>query len=119
MFEPLQRRTLAITGVALPTWGGVPVLAVSRLSAKEKLGKLDEYTLDLTTIDDPTLGVWRAKELVSVDALVGREVTVSIEFEGKGTFVSGLPGLSGSANLGAGTREITGLVTNVRCTGAD
>jgi type VI secretion system secreted protein VgrG len=119
MFNPHQPRTLSISGAALPTWAGGPVLTAVRLSGTEKLGKLYEYALEVMTVDEPALGVWQAKELVSADALIGQEISASIEFEGKGTFIPGLPGDMGSANVGAGRREITGLITEVRCTGAD
>jgi len=119
MKAPVQTRTLAVWGEALPTWAGRPVLAAERMSGTEKLGKLYEYTLHVMTVDDPTLGVWQAKELVSADALVGKDITVSIAFDGKGTFIPGLPGDTGSGNIGAGKRDITGLITEVRCTGAD
>ncbi|HZZ06629.1 type VI secretion system Vgr family protein [Paraburkholderia sp.] len=119
MFKPVQPRTLAISGSSLPTWGGNPILTAQRLSGTEKLGRLYEYTVDLMTVDKPTLGLWQAKELVSSDALVGKELTASIEFEGKGTFIPGALGTSGGANIGAGRREITGLITEVCCTGED
>ncbi|HEV3106777.1 MAG TPA: phage late control D family protein, partial [Trinickia sp.] len=41
-------------------------------------------------------------------------MTVTIEIEGSGFFVPGLAGEAGMANVGAGTREITGLVTAAR-----
>jgi type VI secretion system secreted protein VgrG len=119
MFNPLQSRTLGMSGAALPTWAGGPVLTPTRLLGTEKLGKLYEYTVEMMTVESETFRVWQAKELVSPEALVGKELTISVEYEGKGTFIPGLPGGLGRANIGAGTREITGLITEVRCTGAD
>ncbi|WP_157634105.1 hypothetical protein, partial [Burkholderia ubonensis] len=46
---------LTISGSALPTWGGRPVLSARRLFGTDKLGKLYRYTLELTTVADPTL----------------------------------------------------------------
>jgi type VI secretion system secreted protein VgrG len=117
MFNPIQSRTLAVSGSALPTWGGRPLLSAQRLSGTEKLGKLYRYTLELMTVADATLGPWDAKRLVSPQALIGQQVEITIEFEGKGTFLPGLPGNSGMGNLGAGRRTITGLITEVACTG--
>jgi type VI secretion system secreted protein VgrG len=119
MFRPTQSRTLSISGSALPNWGGGPVLTPSRLSGTEKLGKLYEYTLEVMTVESPTLRVWQAKELVSTEALIGKELTISIEQEGNGTFLPGRRGMSVDVNVGAGTREIAGLITKMRCTGAD
>ncbi len=93
--------------------------ALHGLVGTEKLGKLYEYMVEVMTVESPTFRVWQAKELVSPETLVGKELALSIEYEGKGTFSPGLPGGIGSANVGAGTREITGLITEVRCTGAD
>jgi len=119
MFKPIQSRTLTISGASLPTHGGFPVLRAMRLRGSERLGTLYKYTLDVMTVDEPTLGVWQAKELVPPDALIGTEITAVIEYEGNGTFTAGLRGNAGSANLGAGKREITGLITAIRSQGAD
>ncbi|EDZ98584.1 type VI secretion system Vgr family protein [Burkholderia sp. H160] len=114
MFNPLQARTLSVSSDALPTWGGEPVLAPARLAGAEALGKLYRYEVDLTSIDKPTLRRWEAQELVVPENLIGKTITIAIEFEGKGTFVPGLRG-----NIGAGTRTITGLMTDVEITGSD
>jgi type VI secretion system secreted protein VgrG len=119
MSNPLQDRILGISGDALPTWDGEPVLVPLRLSGTEALGKLYEYAVDMATVDKPTLGLWKAQELVGPDNLIGKIVTVSIEFEGKGTFTAGMVGDSSAGNVGAGTRTISGLVTDVEITGSD
>lgn len=120
MFNPLQSRTLGISGDALPvSKGGTQVLMPVRLSGTEALGKLYEYALDLETVDTPTLRVWDAQALVVPDSLIGKVISISIEFEGKGTFIPGMPGDTGAGNVGAGTRTITGLITGVELTGSD
>lgn len=119
MFNPTQSRTLAVSGEALPFWGGRPVLAPSRVTGTERLGRLYKYTLELTTVDGPTLPVYEARRIVQPDKLVGTEIAVSFEFEGKGEFIAGLPGGSGLGNVGAGTRTINGLITAVHCTGSN
>ncbi|RQP83717.1 type VI secretion system tip protein VgrG, partial [Burkholderia ubonensis] len=111
--------TLTISGSALPTWGGRPMLSARRLVGTDKLGKLYRYTLELTTVADPTLPPWEAKQLVSSQSLIGQEVDITAEFEGRGTFMPGQPGDSGLGNVGAGRRTMTGLVTAVTCTGED
>lgn len=119
MFNPQQSRTLAVSGEALPSWGGRPVLVPSRVTGTEKFGRLYRYTLELITADDPTLPVYEAQVRVQPDKLVGTEIAVSFEFDGKGEFIAGLPGGSGLGNVGAGTRTIIGLITAVHGTGAN
>ena len=115
MFNPIQSRTLAISGAALPTYGldGLPVFTPVRLTGTEALGELFQYTLELKTPDDLTFSPSMAAN-VDLNKIIGTEVTVLIELEGIGTFVPGMPGNSGMGNIGAGTREITGLVTSAR-----
>ncbi|WP_233866527.1 type VI secretion system Vgr family protein [Paraburkholderia adhaesiva] len=108
-----QFRILELSGAALPTWRDMPLFTVSRLSGKEKLGHLYDYTVEVATIEDMMLGVREAQSLVDVDQLVGKEVTVSIAIEGRGD------GFIGAANIGADTRTITGLIVSARCVGAD
>ncbi len=115
MFEAIQSRTLAVSGAALPTFGfdPAPVLVPVKLAGHEALGELFTYTLTCRTSDalafQPSIGA-----NVPLDKIVGTEVTVSIEILGKGTFVAGLPGNTGMDNVGAGTREITGVVECAR-----
>ncbi|WP_133645179.1 type VI secretion system Vgr family protein [Paraburkholderia flava] len=112
-------RVVTLSGAALPTHAGEPVLLPVRLHGKEKLGHLYDYTLSLKTAHAPTLPVWEARERVVPERLTGTEVTVSIAFDGKGTFIAGVPGGAGLDRMGAGTREITGLVTRLSFTGED
>ncbi|HEV3105693.1 MAG TPA: phage late control D family protein, partial [Trinickia sp.] len=115
MFKPLQSRTLAISGAALPTHGidGLPVLTPVRLTGTETLGELFEYTLVLKTSDALAFSP-SVTANINLNKLVGTEVTVSIELEGKGTFIPGMPGNTGLGNVGAGIREITGIVASAR-----
>ncbi|WP_233873533.1 type VI secretion system Vgr family protein [Paraburkholderia adhaesiva] len=108
-----QPRILELSGAALPAWRDLPLFTVSRVSGKEKLGHLYDYTVEVATLEDMMLGVREAQSLVDVDQLVGKEVTVSIAIEGRGD------GFIGIANVGAGTRTITGLIVSARCVGAD
>jgi type VI secretion system secreted protein VgrG len=117
MFERIQARTLAVSGDALPNWGGRPLLGALRLRGSEKLGKLYRYTLDVASADEPTIDAWQAKQLVSPAALIGQRIQAHIEFEGRGEFVPGQRGDSGLGNVGAGRRTVSGLITQVTCTG--
>ncbi|RKR42820.1 type VI secretion system tip protein TssI/VgrG [Paraburkholderia sp. BL17N1] len=114
-----QPRTLEITGKALPQWSGEPLFAVSRLRGKEKLGHLYDYEVELSTVDDATLTASEAQALVDVDALIGKEVTVHIAIEGNGTWMARATGATGTANIGADIRKLTGLIVAAKCIGAD
>lgn len=104
-------RTLSVSGAALPMYGGESILTPVRLTGSEAIGDLFEYTLELKTPD--ALGFSQSIAAnIKLDKLIGTEVTVSIQLEGKGRFLPGVAGNAGMANLGAGTREITGIVSH-------
>ena len=108
-----QARTLAVSGAALPRYGDTSILTPTRLSGTAALGELFEYTLELKTPDSLAFSPSIAAN-IDLDALIGTEVTCSIEIEGKGEFIAGMMGDSGAAGIGAGIREITGVVTHAR-----
>ncbi|MBZ5792721.1 type VI secretion system tip protein VgrG [Burkholderia contaminans] len=117
-----QTRTLSLAGAALPTYGmdALPVFVPVRLQGTETIGRLDEcrYLVTLRTDDAYAVSPSRTADL-DLDKMVGTEVTVSIQLEGKGHFIPGLAGNAGLGNVGAGTREITGLVEAARLAGQD
>ncbi|BBQ00883.1 hypothetical protein BSFA1_60110 (plasmid) [Burkholderia sp. SFA1] len=119
MFNPLQDRTLKVVCKALPLWGGEDVLIPERLSGTEALGELFKYQVEFATLDIPSFRVYQAREAIKPDDLIGRLIEISVEFEGKGTFVPGLPGDLGAGNIGAGVRIINGIITEVEQTGSD
>ncbi|KAF1034765.1 MAG: Actin cross-linking toxin VgrG1 [Burkholderia lata] len=104
-------RTLSVSGAALPMYGGQSILTPMKLTGGEIIGELFEYTLELKTPDSVGFSQSIAAN-VDLDALIGTEVTVSIQLEGKGRFIPGLAGAAGMANVGAGMREITGVVSH-------
>ncbi|WP_439890907.1 type VI secretion system Vgr family protein [Ralstonia sp. 25C] len=104
-------RTLSVAGAALPVYGGQPILTPVKLTGGETIGELFEYTLELKTPDALAFSQSIAAN-VNLDKLIGTELTVSIQLEGKGHFIPGLAGDAGMANIGAGTREITGVVSH-------
>ncbi|WP_321872834.1 type VI secretion system Vgr family protein [Burkholderia ubonensis] len=104
-------RTLSIAGAALPVYGGNPILTPVKLTGGETMGELFEYTLELKTPDALAFSQSVAAN-IDLDKLIGTEVTVLIQLEGKGRFIPGLAGGAGMANVGAGTREITGVVSH-------
>ncbi|WP_310679297.1 type VI secretion system Vgr family protein, partial [Burkholderia multivorans] len=103
-------RTLSVSGAALPMYGGQSLLTPVRLTGGETIGELFEYVLELKTPDALAFSPSVAAN-VDLDALIGTEVTVSIQLEGRGHFIPGLAGSAGMGNIGAGMREITGIVS--------
>ena len=89
----------------MPEILGQPALVFARLSGIENVNDLFCYTLELKTPDARNLLHGPAVEL-NMEAMQGKEFTVEIELDGNGT------GLDGS--IGRGTRQITGIVTEVR-----
>ncbi|WP_175822800.1 type VI secretion system Vgr family protein [Burkholderia sp. BCC0419] len=104
-------RTLSISGGALPMYGDRPILTPVKLTGGETLGELFEYTLELKTPDELGFSQSIAAN-IDLDKLIGTELTVSIQIEGVGHFIRGLAGNTGMANIGAGTREITGIISH-------
>ncbi|RQR20490.1 type VI secretion system tip protein VgrG, partial [Burkholderia sp. Bp9143] len=117
-----QARTLSLAGAALPTYGmdALPVFVPVRLQGTETIGRLDacRYLVTLRTDDAYAFSPSRTADL-DLDKMVGTEVTVSIQLEGIGRPIPGLAGVAGLGNIGAGTREITGLVEAARIAGQD
>ncbi|MDR8972906.1 hypothetical protein FEP59_03240 [Burkholderia multivorans] len=103
-------RTLSVSGAALPTYGGQSLLTPVKLTGAETIGELFEYVLELKTPDALAFSPSIAAN-VDLDALIGTEVTVSIQLEGRGHFIPGLAGGADMGNIGAGMREITGIVS--------
>lgn len=104
-------RTLSVSGPALPELEGIAsLLYLSAIRGTERLSTLYVYELWLTTPADPLLPVDMLANL-DLKAMLGKELTVTIQLDGMGSVVTGIAGLTGAANLGAGTREISGVVT--------
>jgi len=80
-----------------------PALRFLNLNGVEHLSKLYEYTLELRTPDDLVVPLHASANL-DLKSLIGHDMTVSIQLDGKGTGVAG--------GIGAGIREISGLVTS-------
>lgn len=100
-----RRRTVTVTGPALPQFDtGAPVFILSALKGSEALSTVSRYDITLTT----SLDVPEAQAAsIDIASLIGTELTVTIELDGMGS-------LAGAMNIGAGTREISGIVTEAR-----
>jgi type VI secretion system secreted protein VgrG len=119
VFSPTEWSTLKVSCDAFPVERGRPVLFPVRLRGTEALGKLFRYTLDMATIYSPAVSQLDSSGRVVLEKLLGKKVTVSIEFDGKGRSVLGIASYGGTANAGAGVRKISGIISKAELTGAD
>jgi len=108
-------RALTVRSPAIPVLGGVPALVALKLEGVEGVNRLFEYTVLLQTPDALNF-MGGAASNFALESWVGLELTCLIELEGQGSFVAGLGG-GGTANRGAGVREISGLITAARFIG--
>ncbi|WP_269768057.1 contractile injection system protein, VgrG/Pvc8 family, partial [Burkholderia ubonensis] len=104
-------RTVMVGGPALPTTPvGEPALQLSAIHGNEALSEIYAYTLDCRTPPDLTMPEEQAANL-DLKAMIGKALTVTVQLDGMGSFVPGMPGVSGAAHIGQGKREISGIVT--------
>ncbi len=101
----LASHTVTVSGPALPEILGRSPFTFVRLEGKESLCGLFEYELELKTPDKP-YNFQGPEGNFDLRKMNGRELTVLIELDGMGT------GLEGG--IGAGTREISGIVDRAR-----
>ncbi|MBA9848080.1 type VI secretion system Vgr family protein [Ralstonia pickettii] len=102
---PVSARTASVSGPALPDVMGKPLFTFVRLQGTENLCSLYEYEVELKTPDkDYNFGGPEGN--FDLRAMNGRELTVRVELDGMGT------GLDGG--VGAGSREISGIVDRAR-----
>ena len=110
-------RALTVKSPAIPLIAGQPALVPLKLEGAEGINSLFEYRLTLQTPDALMFQAVTGANF-DLDAIVVLELTCCVELEGHGQFAAGLPG-GGAANLGAGVREISGLITTARLIGED
>jgi type VI secretion system secreted protein VgrG len=107
-------RTLSVHGPALPlSPSGTPLLQVRSVTGTERLSEIYEYTINLYTPADPALDSTLTANL-DLKAMIGKSLTITIQLDGSGAL---LPGLTGQVNIGAGEREISGLVFKAKYIG--
>ena len=95
-------RTLSVSGPALPELEGIAsLLYLSAIRGAERLSTLYAYELWLTTPADPLLPVDVLANL-DLKAMLGKELTVTIQLDGMGSFVAGMAGQAGAVNLTVG-----------------
>lgn len=89
-----QERTVVIRSDAMPRLLGKPALRFLSLRGGEHLGKLYTYELLLRTPDDFHVPLSTSANL-DLKAMIGTEMTVSVQLEGIGTGVEGGVGAGG------------------------
>ncbi|CAJ0803617.1 hypothetical protein LMG19083_03916 [Ralstonia psammae] len=101
-----SHRTVKVTSAAIPQLLGESQLEFVRVSGCESLSELFTYTVDLRPVN-----VVAAQTMLEADLddAIGLEMTLTIELGGMGT------GLLGG--VGAGSREITGIISAVEQVG--
>ncbi len=103
-------RTITLSSSAMPLLLGETALVLTKLEGKESFSSLYTYKLTAKTPASDLIP-WQSAANVDIKALIGKEMTVSIELDG-----NGLDELMG---IGAGSREISGLVQRARFLGRD
>lgn len=110
-----QSRTLSVSSTAIPEIMKQPTLVPVKLSGTEGLNDLFAYQLELKIPEGLNLTSSQAANF-KLNEFIGHELTVQIELEGNGSLAPRVASGSG-VNIGAGTREITGLITDARLLG--
>ncbi|MFZ4835570.1 type VI secretion system Vgr family protein, partial [Rouxiella sp. Mn2063] len=103
-------RTISLSSSAMPILLGEPALILSDLDGEESFSSLYTYALTVKTPANPAIP-WQSASNVDLKALIGKEMTVTLELDGNG--------LGNLINLGKGHREISGLVQRARYLGRD
>ncbi|WP_087043840.1 type VI secretion system Vgr family protein [Caballeronia ptereochthonis] len=95
---------------------GEPLLQLRSVRGTEELSRVYEYVLELVTPAEPFVSEETAAN-IDLKKMIGKPLTLTIQLEGMGAHVPGAPDLEGVANVGAGEREISGLVFEARYLG--
>ncbi|QIE25980.1 Phage late control gene D protein (plasmid) [Caballeronia sp. SBC1] len=105
-----NHRTVTVSVPALPVSPtDEPVLQLSAIDARENLSEIYTYALDcLTPLTLQMLDQWATN--LDIKAMSGKELTVAVQFDGMSSFVAAASGMSGAANIGQGTGEISDVV---------
>ncbi|WP_254615999.1 contractile injection system protein, VgrG/Pvc8 family [Cupriavidus basilensis] len=100
-----SNRTVRVAGPGMPEILGRPALVFSKLSGSEGICSLFEYEIELKT-PDKAYNFHGPEGNFDLRKMNGCELTVRIELDGMGTSLDG--------GIGAGTREISGIVDRAR-----
>jgi type VI secretion system secreted protein VgrG len=97
-----SHRTVKASSQAIPELLGQPQLEFVRVCGCEALSELFIYTVDLRAVSP---AAEQAMLEADLDAAIGHEMTLTIELDGMGTELLG--------GIGAGERQITGVIASV------
>ncbi|WP_253278327.1 type VI secretion system Vgr family protein [Variovorax paradoxus] len=111
----MPQTTLSVISTAIPSSLAQPVLAPVRLSGREGVNGLFEYELILKTPDALNLGASGPADF-DLDGFIGREMTCAIALDGAGERLQGAVG-GGHGGIGAGIRQVSGIVTEAAMLG--
>lgn len=101
-------RTITLKSAAMPTLLGEPALIISALEGGEALSEIYSYTVTVKTPDNRNIS-WQSASNIDIKSMIGKQVTIDIA----------LSDWRPVAAVTGETREITGIVQQVRYLGRD
>ncbi|WP_211443022.1 type VI secretion system Vgr family protein [Collimonas humicola] len=112
-FDKFSSRTLSVSSSVIPVLMGEPALVAVSMIGTEGVDSLFDYQVILKTPDALNHLISQTADFKTQEWL-GQEMSVQIQLEGSGSFVAGQMGMSGMGNVGAGVREINGIIDDAR-----
>lgn len=113
LFDKFSSRTLSVSSSVIPVLMGEPALVAVSIIGTEGVDSLFDYQVILKTPDALNHLISQTADFKTQEWL-GQEMSVQIQLEGSGSFVAGQMGVSGMGNVGAGVREINGIIDDAR-----
>ncbi|MFJ2990689.1 type VI secretion system Vgr family protein [Collimonas sp. NPDC087041] len=113
LFDKFSSRTLSVSSSVIPVLMGEPALVAVSIIGTEGVDSLFDYQVVLKTPDALNHLISQTADFKTQEWL-GQEMSVQIQLEGSGSFVAGQVGVSGMGNVGAGVREINGIIDDAR-----
>src|SRR5450830_526544 len=113
VFKQFNSRTLSVSSPIIPSILDQPALVPVSLIGSEGIDSLFDYQVILKTPDSLNHLTSQTANFNTQEWL-GQEMSVQIQLEGSGQFVAGQLGTSGIGNVGAGVREINGIIDDAK-----
>ncbi len=108
-----SNRILSVSSAVIPEILGEPALVAMAITGTEGVDSLFDYQVILKTPDSLNHLISETTNFNTATWL-GEEMSVQIQLEGNGKFVAGQMGMSGMGNVGAGVREINGIIDDAK-----